>query len=42
MLLMFINILAARYRQQIEQAQSYYRHAAHLVPYNGEYKLIIL
>ena len=26
----------ARYRQQIEQAQTYYRHAAHLVPYNGK------
>ncbi len=28
-------IVSARYRQQIEQAQTYYRHAAHLVPYNG-------
>ncbi|XP_064649386.1 nonsense-mediated mRNA decay factor SMG7-like [Lineus longissimus] len=26
----------ARYRQQIEQAQTYYRHAAFLVPYNGQ------
>lgn len=27
----------ARYRQQVEQAQVYYRHAAHLVPYNGKW-----
>ena len=27
--------ISARYRQQIEQAQTYYRHAAVLVPFNG-------
>jgi tetratricopeptide (TPR) repeat protein len=26
----------ARYRQQTDQAQAYYRHAARLVPYNGQ------
>jgi len=34
----------ARYRQQIDQAQTYYWHAAYLVPFNGKYagQLILL
>ena len=32
--------LIARYRQQNDQAQVYYRHAARLVPYNGQSTLI--
>ena len=31
-------MFTARYRQQIDQAQSYYWHAAYLVPFNGEYE----
>jgi len=33
---LFVHMyIAARYRQQIDQAQAYYRHAARLVPFNG-------
>jgi len=32
--------LTARYRQQNDQAQAYYRHAARLVPYNGTSALL--
>ena len=35
--LTYIYLLStARYRQQVEQAQTYYRHAAWVVPYNGQ------
>lgn len=32
----FFAIFLARYRNQTSQAESYYRHAAQLVPSNGE------
>jgi len=32
---------SARYRQQIDQAQTYYRHAAQLVPYNGKSRILL-
>lgn len=35
-------ILPARYRQQIDQAQTYYRHAANLVPCNGGFDCLKL
>jgi len=32
----FFPVCLARYRNQTSQAESYYRHAAQLVPSNGE------
>lgn len=42
----FFVVFLARYRNQTSQAESYYRHAAQLVPSNGEsgipFRFIIL
>lgn len=35
-LVFFLLFFLARYRNQTSQAESYYRHAAQLVPSNGE------
>ena len=34
-LYIFCIYISARYREQSDQAQTYYKHAASLVPYNG-------